>query len=202
MPLRKTYTIDPTAYGYLDRSRNQLNVPLHYVLRNAAGQGGLGRAALARGKARIFQDDGRGGTAFLGEDWAAFTPLDDTLELYLGLARDIVVKRTVAANQRQRIAGDLYRHQITLEYRIENFKPTPARLRLIERVSDIRAELGGGQRDPQWRLGPDTTVGQPVVDHSDYDRLQFEVELPPRPSQGEPQPLLHRLQLIVDNEWR
>jgi len=41
------------------------------------------------GKVRIFQKDGHGGEAFTGEDWGKFTPIDDEMKLYLGLARDV-----------------------------------------------------------------------------------------------------------------
>jgi len=51
------------------------------------------------GKVGIFQKDGRGGEAFIGEDWGAFTPIDDEMKLYLGLARDVVVRRKVLSNR-------------------------------------------------------------------------------------------------------
>ena len=44
---------------------------------------------------RIFQDDGKGTTAFLGEDWGKYTPLEDEMKLYLGLAQDVAVVRTI-----------------------------------------------------------------------------------------------------------
>ncbi|MCB1778929.1 MAG: hypothetical protein KDJ34_02330, partial [Candidatus Competibacteraceae bacterium] len=72
VPIRKTYTCDPVTSGYLDRAQDKLNVPMHYVIRNAGGA--LGQEPLPTGKARIFQDDGQGGTAFLGEDRGEFTP--------------------------------------------------------------------------------------------------------------------------------
>jgi hypothetical protein len=87
VPVRKTYTCDPTEFGYLDRAQDKLNVPMHYVIKNAGGA--LGKELLPEGKARIFQDDGKGGSAFLGEDHGKFTAPDDELKLYLGLARDI-----------------------------------------------------------------------------------------------------------------
>ena len=32
VPVRKTYTSDPQQFGYLDRSQDKLNVPMHYVI--------------------------------------------------------------------------------------------------------------------------------------------------------------------------
>ena len=121
VPVKKTYTADPQQYGYLDRPQNKLLVPMHYVLKNdKASQ--LGRAPLQYGKVRIFQEDSHGGTAFLGEDWGKFTPLDDEMRLYVGTAQDVVVKRTIDKNEQKRVAGNLYNRQIVVKYEIENFK--------------------------------------------------------------------------------
>jgi hypothetical protein len=202
VPIKKTYTSNPQDFGYLDRAQNKLNVPMHYALKNDAASG-LGQASLPYGKARIFQDDGRGGSAFIGEDWGKFTPPDDEMALYLGLARDIVVKRTIDRNERTRIAGNLYRFEVTLKYEIENFKDSPATLDLVEFVSHLRNEVGiPGQRDPEWRLGKDTTVGnQPDPEKSDFDKLTFHIDLPPRDAQGKARKLIHKLHLVLNNEW-
>ena len=84
VPVKKTYTCDPQAHGYLDRPQNKLLVPMHYVLKNDKANH-LGAAPLQYGKVRIFQEDGHGGTAFIGEDWGKFTPLDDEMRLYVGV---------------------------------------------------------------------------------------------------------------------
>ena len=174
-PVRKTYTSDPVKFGYLDRAQDKLNVPMHYVIKNAGGA--LGKAALPEGKARIFQDDGQGGSAFLGEDRGQFTPPDDELELYLGLARDIVVRRTIDRNERQRIAGNLYRYDVTVKYEIENFKDAPATLNIVESVRQIRDQVRGDPgRDPEWQLG-DGTLRNPDPEKSDADQLLFHVDL-------------------------
>ena len=82
--IQKRYTVDVTEYGYIQAAKKKLKVPMHYVLKNDAAHG-LGQAALPFGKARIFQQDGKGGTTFVGEDWGRFTPRDDEMELYLGV---------------------------------------------------------------------------------------------------------------------
>jgi len=199
VPIRKTYTCDPVAFGYLDRAQDKLNVPMHYVIKNAGSM--LGQEPLPAGKARIFQDDGQGGTAFLGEDHGKFTPPDDELELYLGLARDISVRRTIDRNERQRIAGNLYRYDVTLKYEIENFKDTPAILDIAESVRQIRDQVRGGvDRDPEWQLG-DGTLRNPDLEKSDADKLLFHVELPPRAADGQAQKQTHTLRLTLNNEW-
>ncbi|MCB1919834.1 MAG: hypothetical protein KDJ28_07645 [Candidatus Competibacteraceae bacterium] len=199
VPIRKTYACDPVAFGYLDRAQDKLNVPMHYVIRNAGGS--LGQEPLPAGKARIFQDDGQGGTAFLGEDRGKFTSPDDELELYLGLARDISVRRTIDRSERQRIAGNLYRYDVTLKYEIENFKDTPAILDIAESVRQIRDQVRGAvNRDPEWRLG-DGTLRNPDPEKSDADKLLFHVELPARTADGQARKQTHTLRLTLNNEW-
>lgn len=199
VPVRKTYTCDPGQFGYLDQAQDKLNVPMHYVLKNA--NGGLGQEPLPAGKARIFQDDGKGGAAFLGEDRGAFTPPDGELRLYLGLARDIVVRRTVARNERQRIAGDLYRYDVTLKYEIENFKDTPVTLDIRESVRHIRDQIhSASSRDPEWELG-DGSLRNPDPEKSDADTLLFHVELPARAAAGQAQKQIQTLRLTLNNEW-
>ena len=89
VPIHKTYTCDPEEFGYIDQPQNKLRVPMHYVLKNDKDNH-LGAAPLQFGKVRIFIE-GSGkekeqSTAFLGEDWGKFTPIDDEMKLYLGVA--------------------------------------------------------------------------------------------------------------------
>lgn len=197
--VRKTYTCDPGEFGYLDQAQDKLNVPMHYVIKNAGGS--LGKEALPAGKARIFQDDGKGGSAFLGEDRGNFTPPDDELKLYLGLARDITVRRTVDRSERQRITGDLYRDDIILKYEIENFKDTPVTLDISESVRQIHDQIRGDNgRDPEWQLG-EGSLRNPDPEKSDADKLLFHIQLPPRNPDGQAQKQTHTLRLTFNNDW-
>ena len=85
-----------------------------------------GRAPLQYGKVRIFQEDGHGGTAFIGEDWGKFTPLDDEMRLYVGVAQDIVVHRTIDRNDVQRDRRQPLNRKVVVKFEIENFKDKPA----------------------------------------------------------------------------
>ncbi len=128
---------------------------MHYVLKNNKANR-LGVAPLQYGKVRIFQDDGHGGTAFIGEDWGKFTPLDDEMRLYVGVAQDVVVKRTIDKNESRRIAGNLYDREVVIKFEIENFKDKAVVLDISENVRAIRNELyGDNGRDVQWELGKD-----------------------------------------------
>ncbi|MBK9121163.1 MAG: hypothetical protein IPM18_16400 [Phycisphaerales bacterium] len=200
--IEKAYTADLAAFGMLDPALQQLLVPMHYVLHNTDA-GGLGQSPLPRGKARLFQDDGRGGRAFLGEDWANFTPRDDELRLYLGVAKDVVVKRTIARREAQRVAGNLHHYDVVVQYEIENFKDSPVTLDLVETVSALRREIGlGTDREAEWELGPDGTVND--LRHEDKttaDRVAFRLPLPAREGNEAAQKVTHKVHIRLLNEW-
>src|SRR5690606_38421228 len=128
VPIKKTYTCNPVEFDYLDRAQNKLRVPMHYVIVNDK-EHQLAEAPLPYGKVRIFIEGGGenpgANTAFLGEDWGKFTPRDDEMRLYLGVAQDIVVKRTIEKNEVKRITGNLYNQEVIVKYEIENFKKQP-----------------------------------------------------------------------------
>ena len=202
VPVKKTYTCDPQAFGYLDRPQNKLLVPMHYVLKNDKTNH-LGAAPLQYGKVRIFQEDGHGGTAFIGEDWGKFTPLDDEMRLYVGVAQDIVVRRTIDRNDVKRIAGNLYNREVVVKFEIENFKDKAAVLDISENVRAIRNELSGETgRDVQWELGKSTTFeGKPDKEKSTFEQLLYHVPLKARGPDGKAEKVVEKLHLIIKNEW-
>jgi hypothetical protein len=202
VPIRKTYTCNPAEFDYLDRAQNKLRVPMHYVLKNDAA-GRLGSAAMPAGKVRIFQDDGADGTAFLGEDMGRFTPRDDELRLYLGVAQDIVVKRTIERNQRIDAAGNLHHYDALVKYEIENFKDSPVTLDVIENLRHLRNELRGDSgRDVQWELGKETSFsGGPDRERSTFEQITFHADLPARRGEGKAEKIIHKLHVLIRNEW-
>jgi len=205
VPIHKTYTCDKAQFGLINDplNPNKLRVPMHYVLKNnQANQ--LGVAALPVGKVRIFQQDGKDSSVFIGEDWGKFTPIDDELTLYLGEARDIVVKRTIERNERQQISGKLYNHNLVIKYQIENFKDKAVRLDVAENIRQLRDELGlYNSRDVEWVLGKHSTLGLPDDKLSQFDRVVFHVDLPARNQQNKAKskPLVHKLYIQLKNEW-
>jgi hypothetical protein len=202
VPVKKTYTCDPKEFGYLDQPQNKLLVPMHYVLRNDKANH-LGQAPLEFGKVRIFQDDGRGSTAFLGEDWGKFTPLDDEMRLYVGTAQDVVVRRTIDKNELKRVAGNLYHREVIVKYEIENFKDKAVTLDVQESLRHIRGEVHGDRpRDVQWELGDQTTFeGGPDKEKSDFDRVVFHAPLPARGADTKATKIVHKLHVLIQNEW-
>jgi hypothetical protein len=124
------------------------------------------------------------------------------MRLYLGLARDIVVRRTIERNERERIAGDLYDYDVVVKYAIENFKNAPVTLDVTEDVRRVRAEIGrANTRDPQWELGGSHTLGEPDAEKSDAEHLLFHASLPAREGATAAKQVVHRLHLILRNEW-
>lgn len=209
VPVRKTYTCNPATHDYLDRPQNKLRVPMHYVLKNDKASN-LGTSPLPYGKVRLFiaprdPKDATLSSTFLGEDWGAFTPIDDEMRLYLGVAQDIVVKRTIDKSERKRVAGNLYHYEITLKYEIENFKDQPVVLDIQENLRHVRGEipnLAGSSRDVEWELLPATDLeGGPDKDKTTFDEVLFHVPLPARDKSGKAEKLVRRLHLRFRNEW-
>lgn len=202
VPIHKTFTAEFAVYGYLNAGKKQLRIPMHYVLKNDKANG-LGRFPLMPGKARIFQDDGRGGIAFLGEDWGRFTALDDEMKLFLGVSKDIVVKRTIDRFNRVRVVGNVYDYDVIVKYEIENFKDTAVELDLVEAMSALRREvLGDTGRRVQWQLGPDGTLQEMLdTERSPGGRLLFHVPLPPRGADQKAVKQVHKLHVMIKNEW-
>ena len=206
VPVKKTYTCNPAAFDYLDRAQFKLRVPMHYVIKNDKASN-LGKTPLPYGKARIFiepknANDPNASTTFLGEDWGKFTPMDDEMKLYLGVAQDIVVKRTLEKNERQRVAGNLYNQEVIVKYEIENFKDQPVTLDVAESIPYIRNEvIGNTGRDVQWELGKETTLGALDKEHSTYTDVMFHVALPARDKSGKAEKIVKKLQITIKNEW-
>jgi hypothetical protein len=203
VPVQKVYLADLAGHGYLDAGKRQLRVPMSYRLKNDEVHG-LGAFPLMFGKARIFQDDGQGTSAFLGEDWARFTPRDDELDLFLGVAQDIVVKRTIERREKQRVLGNLYDYDVVVKYEIENFKDQPVVLDLAESLPALRKEIGvNSNRDVEWELGDQGTLTEAQLDteKTKVDRVLFHVELPPRGSDDQAVKTTQTLHVRIRNEW-
>lgn len=206
VPIRKTYTCNPQEFDYIDRGQNKLRVPMHYVIRNDKASR-LGAAALPAGKVRLFiQGTGtnaESATAFLGEDWGKFTPIDDEMRLYLGVAQDIAVQRTIEKREQTRLAGNLYTREVILKYEIENFKPQPVTLDVAENIMHVRNETWGSNgREIQWELGPQTTFqGGPDAEKSSIEKIVLHADLPAKGPDGKAQKIVHKLHLIIKYEW-
>jgi hypothetical protein len=203
VPVRKTYTFDWYAHGPLSAEKPFASrVLLHYALRNDE-RNALGRFPLPAGKARIFLEDGRGGEAFLGEDWVAPTPLDGELRLYLGEARDVVCTRTVQRNERRPIEANLFDQEVLVRYEIENFKDQAVTLDVAEQLNRLAAEYGAPPPgDVEWELGRETTPGLALSSPRGGAVPVLSVDLPPRPKEGAVEKRVVVFHVILRNLWR
>ena len=90
VPVHKRYVFDPTV----DQERTRM----YYRLTNDKDNQ-MGGFPLPKGKVRLFikepkaDGDAVRSQAFLGEDWAQYTPLFAPLDLYVGVAQDVKVER-------------------------------------------------------------------------------------------------------------
>jgi hypothetical protein len=203
VPVTKTYTVDLEQFGYIDEPQKKLRVPMHYVLKNDK-ENKLGAAPLPYGKVRIFIDGGKDApAAFLGEDWGKFTPVDDEMRLYLGVAQDVVVKRTMERNQGHRINSRLYDQEVIVKYEIENRKDQAVTLDIAENLRMTRNEAVHGDtgRDVQWELGKETNLGDADPEKSTFEKLLFHVKLPPRDKDGKAETIVKKLHVTFKNEW-
>ena len=135
-------------------------------------------------------------------DWAPFTPCDDDMSLYLGVAKDIVVKRTIDKRNEKRVMGRLHDYHIVVKYEIENFKDTPVTLDIAESMTALRREtLRETGRQVEWVLGERGTLNKPDREKSTADRPLFHVELPPRGADQKAVKQVHTLHVVIKNEW-
>ncbi|MCH7602761.1 MAG: hypothetical protein IIB54_08365 [Planctomycetes bacterium] len=202
VPIVKSYTADLVTYGYLDAGKKQLRIPMHYVLTNNKANR-LGEFPLVFGKARIFQDDGRGTVAFLGEDWLPFTPRDDEAALYLGVSKDIVVKRTIERKNQKRVRGQLYEYDVIVKFEIENFKDQAVTLDIVEHLTALRNEIRGNSGRPvEWELGGEGTLTEAYDrEKSTSDRAVFHIVLPAMGVDQKAKKITHTLHIVIRNEW-
>lgn len=201
IPVVKTYTAGAAVFGYLDQSKGKLNVPMHYVIINDSAHN-LGQTPLPQGKVRIFQKDAADTTAFLGEDWGQFTPIDEQMRLYLGLAQDVTVRRTIGRQEHHRVAGNLKHLDVVVKYEIENFKDSEITLRIVEDLNRLGQEAGrgGGGRGIEWVLAESTTFDRLETVETNAQQLTLLADLPARKGTKGTK-IVHELHIQFRNEW-
>jgi hypothetical protein len=82
------------------------------------------------GIVRVYQSDSKGGVQFVGEDRIDHTPKDETLNLKIGNAFDVVAERN--QTDFQRIANNVY--EVGFQITLRNHKPTPISVEVNEPV--------------------------------------------------------------------
>ena len=137
-PVQKRYVVDGNYAYYRSAQRTgspiKDNVEVFYQLKNEE-KTGLGMPMPA-GTVRVYQSDSKGGLQFVGEDRIDHTPKDETLNLKIGNAFDIISERK--QKDFQRIASDVY--EIEMEVTLRNHKDTPVTV-------EVNEPIGG-----DWRM--------------------------------------------------
>jgi hypothetical protein len=137
-PVRKRYVVDGQSYYY----RNSVSpgsplkdqVKVFYELKNEE-KAGLGMPMPA-GIVRVYQADSKGSTQFVGEDRIGHTPKDETLNLRIGTAFDVVAERK--QTDFHKVASNVY--EMEFEVMLRNHKTTPINV-------EVNEPLGG-----TWRI--------------------------------------------------
>ena len=132
IPVRKRYVVDGQTPYY--RNANHPGAPLkdvvqvYYQFKNEE-RSGLGMPMPA-GVVRVYQSDSTGGVQFVGEDRIDHTPKDETLNLKIGNAFDVVATRNQV--DFQKIAANVY--DVEYEITLHNHKTSPITVEVNEPV--------------------------------------------------------------------
>ena len=82
------------------------------------------------GVVRVYQADSKGGVHFVGEDRIDHTPKDETLDLQIGTAFDVVCERKQV--DFEKIAEHVY--EVEFEVTLRNHKATPINVEVNEPI--------------------------------------------------------------------
>ncbi|MFA5908560.1 MAG: hypothetical protein WC815_07280 [Vicinamibacterales bacterium] len=138
VPIVKRYVVDGQNYYYHNQQHpgSPLKdlVQVYYQFKNEQ-KGGLG-IPMPAGVLRVYQADSKGGVQFVGEDRIMHTPKDETLNVKIGNAFDVVCERSQI--DFQRITGNVY--EFEYEVTLRNHKATAVSV-------EVNEPLGG-----TWRM--------------------------------------------------
>jgi hypothetical protein len=158
VPVRKRYVVDGQSFYYRNAqhpgSPIKDVVQVFYQFKNDE-KSGLGMPMPA-GTVRVYQADSRGGAQFAGEDRIDHTPKDETLNLKIGNAFDVVAERK--QTDFERIASNVY--EVAYEVTLRNHKTTPITV-------EVNEPIGGA-----WR------ILQSSHDYTKTDAWAAQFELP------------------------
>jgi hypothetical protein len=138
VPVVKRYVVDGQR-SYYHNARHpgapiKDLVQVYYQFKNEAPSG-LG-VPMPAGVLRVYQQDSKGGMQFVGEDRIAHTPKDETLNVKIGNAFDVVCERNQV--DFEKIAPNVY--EFEYEITLRNHKATPV-------MVEVNEPIGG-----TWRM--------------------------------------------------
>lgn len=132
VPTLKRYVVEGQHYYY--RNHQHPGSPLkdvvqvYYQFKNEA-KAGLG-IPMPAGIVRVYQQDSTGGVQFVGEDRIAHTPKDETLNLKIGNAFDVICERKQI--DFEKIAPNVY--EMEYEIALRNHKPADVAVEVNEPI--------------------------------------------------------------------
>ena len=132
VPVQKRYVVEGQAFYYHNARHPGAPikdvVQVYYQLKNEE-RAGLGMPMPA-GIVRVYQSDSRGGVQFVGEDRIDHTPKDETLNLKIGNAFDVVAERKQV--DFEKIATNVY--EVEYEIALRNHKGAPVTIEVNEPI--------------------------------------------------------------------
>ena len=131
VPVAKRYVVNGQPYyfrGAHPGAPIKQQVEVFYQFKNEQ-KGSLGMP-LPAGVVRVYQADSKGGIQFAGEDRIAHTPKDETINLKIGHAFDVVAERK--QTDFQKIANNVYESEY--EITVRNHKAVPVRIEVNEPI--------------------------------------------------------------------
>jgi len=132
VPVQKRYVVEGQQFYYRNArhpgSPLKDNVQVYYQFKNEA-KGGLGMPMPA-GVVRVYQADSKGGLQFVGEDHVDHTAKDETVNLKIGNAFDVVCERKQI--DFEKIASDTY--EVEYEITLRNHKSTAVTVEVNEPI--------------------------------------------------------------------
>ena len=132
VPIQKRYLVEGQQYYY--RNASHPGSPIKDVVRvyyqwKNDEKSGLGMPMPA-GNVRVYQADSKGGIQFVGEDRIGHTPKDESLQLHIGNAFDVVCERKQI--DFEKIAEATY--EIEYEITLRNHKTSPVAVEVNEPI--------------------------------------------------------------------
>jgi hypothetical protein len=146
VPMLKRYVVEGQAF-YYHNARHPGSplkdvVQVYYQFRNEA-KGGLG-VPMPAGVIRVYQADSKGGVQFVGEDRIGHTPKDETVNIKIGNAFDVVCER----NQTDFRKIGPGTHEVEYEITLRNHKATPVSVEVNEPIGGTWRMLSSTH---QWK---------------------------------------------------
>jgi hypothetical protein len=143
-PVLKRYIVNGQAFYY--RNAQSPGAPIKDVVQvfyqfKNEDKAGLG-IPMPAGIVRVYQSDSRGGTQFVGEDRIAHTPTDETLNLKIGNAFDVVAERKQI--DFEKITTSVY--EMEYEVVLRNHKSTPISVEVNEPIGGTWRMLRSSHR--------------------------------------------------------